>query len=454
MQQHVGEDPAVNPEYIEAIHQATGILTSTFTHHLDLVENAEQIDQIVYEVVREIGRKTTEQLMTGVGEELARTVKTDEPEMTIDHRKPISMTTRFGKIFVPSPYLRDRVNGLSTRPLRDVLGWRSGTRTCAVQRALTDFGLEKSFQRASSQFEEHYGFGIHRDAIRRDTLHHAKQVAAYLEKRLAEERKAYRLPLQERAGVEEMLVELDGCMIRTGHFKPAGKPGQTAVRKLPKKIREEAWREVRVGLARSLDEDDKSYVAAIASYPTICTDLFSIAVSRGLSKRTAVVSVGDGGHGLREELSRHFESFTYLLDMSHLKQNLYQTAESLRMDEGDRRHWVTELMEWVWTGQFDRLYDRLEKIIVEGSKRTEQLLGFLKRYQDSLDYAGANNNDWPLGSGEIESAHRYIPQERLKLPGTWWALENVNPILAARIIRANGWWEDFWKWQKKNNDVA
>jgi hypothetical protein len=26
----------------------------------------------------------------------------------------------------------------------------------------------------------------------------------------------------------------------------------------------------------------------------------------------------------------------------------------------------------------------------------------------------------PIGSGEIESTHRYIVQQRLKLPGAWW----------------------------------
>lgn len=35
-------------------------------------------------------------------------------------------------------------------------------------------------------------------------------------------------------------------------------------------------------------------------------------------------------------------------------------------------------------------------------------------------------------------------QERLKLPGCWWNEENVNSMLALRILRENGWWEDFW----------
>lgn len=50
----------------------------------------------------------------------------------------------------------------------------------------------------------------------------------------------------------------------------------------------------------------------------------------------------------------------------------------------------------------------------------------------------------PIGSGEVESAHRYISQKRLKIPGATGHPETVNPMLALRIIRANGWWDDFW----------
>ncbi len=46
--------------------------------------------------------------------------------------------------------------------------------------------------------------------------------------------------------------------------------------------------------------------------------------------------------------------------------------------------------------------------------------------------------------GEIESAHRYIPQKRLKISGATWHPDSINPMLALRIIRANDWWSEFW----------
>jgi hypothetical protein len=50
----------------------------------------------------------------------------------------------------------------------------------------------------------------------------------------------------------------------------------------------------------------------------------------------------------------------------------------------------------------------------------------------------------PIGSGEIESAHRYVFQNRLKIAGGWWKLENLKKMIALRVLRANAGWADYW----------
>ena len=62
-----------------------------------------------------------------------------------------------------------------------------------------------------------------------------------------------------------------------------------------------------------------------------------------------------------------------------------------------------------------------------------------------FDYKDALEKKLPIGSGEIESAHRYVIQQRLKIPGAWWKEENANNMLALRTVRANEDWEDYWK---------
>ncbi|MFZ0211037.1 MAG: hypothetical protein WAL59_33845, partial [Roseiarcus sp.] len=63
--------------------------------------------------------------------------------------------------------------------------------------------------------------------------------------------------------------------------------------------------------------------------------------------------------------------------------------------------------------------------------------------RNQLNYREALANGLPIGSGEIESAHRYIAQLRLNLkrPGAWWRVEQAEYRLALRINRRNGDWK-------------
>lgn len=62
--------------------------------------------------------------------------------------------------------------------------------------------------------------------------------------------------------------------------------------------------------------------------------------------------------------------------------------------------------------------------------------------------------DLPIGSGEIESAHRYVAQQRLKRPGAWWKAEHAGYMLALRVTRINGGWETYWSGLKARPDAA
>ena len=70
---------------------------------------------------------------------------------------------------------------------------------------------------------------------------------------------------------------------------------------------------------------------------------------------------------------------------------------------------------------------------------------YLHNRPHHLDYKGALEKGLPIGSGEIESAHRYVIQQRLKLPGAWWKADNVEPMLALRVVRANEDWAKYWE---------
>jgi hypothetical protein len=70
---------------------------------------------------------------------------------------------------------------------------------------------------------------------------------------------------------------------------------------------------------------------------------------------------------------------------------------------------------------------------------------YLSNRLNHLDYQSAIQRGLPIGSGEIESAHRYIIQKRLKGSGMWWTPDHIQTMLALRLKRANGEWESYWR---------
>ncbi len=66
---------------------------------------------------------------------------------------------------------------------------------------------------------------------------------------------------------------------------------------------------------------------------------------------------------------------------------------------------------------------------------------YLRNRPEQFDYPKALQAGLPIGSGEIESAHRHVIQQRLKIPGAWWKIDNADKMLA---LRANRNWENYW----------
>lgn len=339
-----------------------------------------------------------------------------------------------------SPYLW--ANGESSKPMIDDLGIRHHGRTETVNRALTDFGIEDSFAQASKRFEEHYGFKLSATTVDRVTKASALDAEAYLEQKLQEAQEGYEEASPSNPMSKPMLVELDGCEIRTGVFTPAEDHPHDEQSSQKKIIR---WRDVRVGLARPMDLHSKLYVAQMEKYPEVVSQLFSVAAMLGMTQETEVVAVADGGHGLREQIESKLPITQFILDKPHLKKHLYETAVALGLSEEQQQKWVHSKLNRISEGQVQSVLEELEaQNIIEPNDRLRRFIAYLKRFEDAVDYDHFKELGYPIGSGEVESAHRSVPQKRLKLPGACWDPDSINPLLALRVIRANDWWNEYW----------
>ena len=293
------------------------------------------------------------------------------------------------------------------------------------------------------------------------SLTHGNKAVEFIENKLEGALEEYQRAAPVREGVEKMIIECDGCDIRTGRLREMrpeekqfnqqnclGQKNGKARRK-----RDTNWREVRLIATQRFGEADASYLATMEKSDAVGQKMFSLAVLEGMGDRTEMLGIGDGAVWIAEEFKSHFPNGWFLLDKYHLIENIYKATDGLKT-KSDRvkKRWVLKQVERIESGLIEQVLKDCDK---KAGGNKDSPLFHLKRYieerRDFLDYKRAEEGLWPVGSGIVESGHKHVIQKRLKLPGTWWKEENVNPMCALPAIRSNHWWEDYWKREALTN---
>jgi Uncharacterised protein family (UPF0236) len=316
--------------------------------------------------------------------------------------------------------------GAVLRPFCERAGVRPRGRSPRLQRALVDFGAEESFARAAQRVREHYGLDVAAEQVRQQTLQHGAQISALIV-----------APPKQVAPT--LITQLDGSMIPIVIV-----PTEGADRRRGKQL---IWREARLCLARPKDSATPCYGATLGSVAVTGGLWRDTANAAGLGERTQVHGVGDGAEWILDQFQEQFGSQgDYLVDFYHVSEYLAAAAAviSPKNPERWRHRQQGRLLENKVTAVLRSLAAHLEpEATPQAPVRAAHR--YLKQRRDHLDYAGARAAGLCIGSGEIESGHRHVIQQRLKLAGSWWKEPNAQAMLGLRVARANQLWHRYWR---------
>ena len=62
-----------------------------------------------------------------------------------------------------------------------------------------------------------------------------------------------------------------------------------------------------------------------------------------------------------------------------------------------------------------------------------------------LGYATALGKGWPIATGIIEGAARWLVKDRMDITGARWGLEGAEAILKLRALIASGDFDAYWR---------
>lgn len=303
-----------------------------------------------------------------------------------------------------------------------------------MQRAVTDFGADVPFAQAMDKLVEHYGVVLAESTIRRITEGHAQAIFE-----AAELDEAW--PTQ--TGHEELIVEMDGGMVPTVEPDAAQKDKRRG-----KKL---VWKEAKICLAHAKGSKTLAFGGTLqGDAVTAGQHLYACARAVGSGTNSRVHAVGDGASWIADQVEKRFGSQgRYLIDFFHVCEYLNPAAKAFTPTPQDCKIWMDDHKERLKSGRAHEVIQALkphleEPNVADIDAPVRQCHRYLSNRLHQIDYQHALANDLPIGSGEIESAHRYVAQKRLKLPGAWWLAANADHMLALRLNRFNNRWHQYW----------
>lgn len=168
----------------------------------------------------------------------------------------------------------------------------------------------------------------------------------------------------------------------------------------------------------------------------------------GLRAKT-IVFISDGADWLDGVRERAFPKAVHILDWYHATEHLWDCGKAIfgESAKAEIEAWVLPLKQMLWDGLSEAVCDRLMFDMQRYPKAQTPIIdlhNYFKPRVDKMRYADFRRQGYFIGSGAVESAHKYLVQTRLKQAGMKWTIDGASAIIRLRHMLYDGSWEASW----------
>jgi hypothetical protein len=165
--------------------------------------------------------------------------------------------------------------------------------------------------------------------------------------------------------------------------------------------------------------------------------------------------LGDGAEYLWNHMKASFPKGRQILDYYHCAEHIHKVAKA-QYGEGSFKtlQWVESTISRLFFAEADNVIRGLRRMEPKNDAAKEEirkLIGYLKNNREKTHYQGDRKGGYPIGSGGIESAHKFIVHTRMKRSGAWWVKETGNEMLRIRCALYNGTYDIVFERYKNAN---
>jgi hypothetical protein len=186
--------------------------------------------------------------------------------------------------------------------------------------------------------------------------------------------------------------------------------------------------------------------------------VFAEADRRDPARQAAWIALADGNKDqiaqIKAQAAARGITVTIICDLIHVTEHLWDAAWCLFPKASpDAGPWVRARAAQILDGGpagaaavAAALRATAARLGKARRKTIEKTAAYLQAKAPHLDYPKALAAGWPIATGVIEGACRYLVKDRMDITGARWGTDTAEAILKLRAILANGDWDAYWAW--------
>jgi hypothetical protein len=359
---------------------------------------------------------------------------------------PRCVETLVGAIALARPYFYCPGCRVGTYPLDEVLGLRAGRMQPDVHQAAVDLATEVPYETASTLFGRLTGMPVSSERLHTFTHQVAEDLSVVAVAPTREE--IDRRVAQVAAGRFRrpvLVLGIDGAYVPSRPESARGRrPGQARHRARRARWHHE-WREAK-GFRFYLLDGDR--IVHVLSWHQVATDeelgeALQQVKDAGLIPEETVrlCVVGDGAEWIWTQVQAVFPHARQVLDYYHCSAYLHKVAQAQYGNPVQAQEWAEATLTRLYLGKVGQVLGglrRMQPTSDEALKVIDNCWVYLNDHRSRTPYRTLRRGGYPLGSGGMESANKFICHVRLKRSGAWWYEDRSNQMLALRCAKYNG----------------
>jgi len=157
------------------------------------------------------------------------------------------------------------------------------------------------------------------------------------------------------------------------------------------------------------------------------------------------VCIADGAIWIWNWAEDTYPQMIQILDYYHAVEKLSNYAKEQIPGTEQRKKWMDKQEKLLLNNEAATVLKTIQKQkghTLSAEKQRNALVSYYENNLKRMQYKTFREAGYMIGSGPIESAHRNVVQQRLKLSGQQWSIQGAQQIVNLRAFKKSNRWEE------------